>query len=114
MTSHIDYVIKVLVESKTNSNYVEINLPQDLLCRVVNEATELLLAQPMLLELRAPINICGDIHGMHTYTCSLLSLNLNTDRAALYFPQGNIRIFSQYSQSAAGRLIVTTYFWATT
>ena len=64
MSSHIDYVIKVLMESKSNSNYVEINLPQDLLCRVVSEATELIMSQPMLLELTAPLNICGDIHGI--------------------------------------------------
>ena len=63
MSSHIDYVIKVLLEAKTNSNYVEINLPQDLLCRVVSEATELLMTQPMFLELCAPLSICGDIHG---------------------------------------------------
>ncbi|KAH8300283.1 hypothetical protein KR044_012464 [Drosophila immigrans] len=32
------------------------------LCR---EARSLFLAQPMLLELHAPINICGDIHGQY-------------------------------------------------
>merc|ERR1719254_466243 len=31
-----------------------------------NQAREVLLSQPMLLELGAPIKICGDVHGQYT------------------------------------------------
>ena len=31
-----------------------------------NKARDVLLEQPMLLELGAPIKICGDVHGQYT------------------------------------------------
>jgi serine/threonine-protein phosphatase PP1 catalytic subunit len=69
---HVDFLIDVLLESKTNSNFVELNIPQDLICRVVHEATELMMTQPMLLELRAPMNVVGDVHGIALFMFSLL------------------------------------------
>ena len=38
-------------------------MEQDEIKRVLTKAREVFMQQPPLLELNAPINICGDIHG---------------------------------------------------
>jgi len=41
-------------------------LSEDLIVKLVRAAREIFLQQPMLIEVRAPINICGDTHGQYS------------------------------------------------
>jgi hypothetical protein len=53
--------IQILQQIKAESS----NLPKsDVIC-LCKSAQKLFLAQPMLLELRAPLTICGDIHAQY-------------------------------------------------
>lgn len=59
----IDNIIETLISSRTKKAGTLIDLPVNDVLRLCNLTREVLLSQPMLLELGAPIKICGDIHG---------------------------------------------------
>lgn len=56
-TANVDHVIQTILR-----NEHRIHRPEDLL-DICNRAIDILKRQPVFLELKAPINICGDIHG---------------------------------------------------
>jgi len=43
----------------------EVHLPEEDIVVICRAARNVFLAQPALLELKAPINVCGDIHGQY-------------------------------------------------
>ena len=49
-----------------------VNLSEDDIRLLCMRSKPILLAQPMLLELEAPIKICGDVHGQFTDLLRLL------------------------------------------
>ena len=49
--------------SGSGANNVEMQMPD--MISLCHQAREIVLHQPMLLELGAPIKICGDIHGQY-------------------------------------------------
>eukprot|EP00553_Chaetoceros_curvisetus_P014994 CAMPEP_0204652150 /NCGR_PEP_ID=MMETSP0718-20130828/14389_1 /ASSEMBLY_ACC=CAM_ASM_000674 /TAXON_ID=230516 /ORGANISM="Chaetoceros curvisetus" /LENGTH=310 /DNA_ID=CAMNT_0051676075 /DNA_START=462 /DNA_END=1394 /DNA_ORIENTATION=+ len=59
----VDGIISQLIQSKNNKKAGGLNLPQADCIQLCNQVMKILLGQPMLLELGAPIKICGDIHG---------------------------------------------------
>lgn len=60
----VDGIISQLIQSKNNKKAGGgINVPQADCIQLCNQVMKILLGQPMLLELGAPIKICGDIHG---------------------------------------------------
>ena len=59
----LDGAISALVEAKNYPPGKEVNLPEEQIVKIVRAAREIFLQQPMLLEISAPINICGDTHG---------------------------------------------------
>eukprot|EP00553_Chaetoceros_curvisetus_P008096 CAMPEP_0204623578 /NCGR_PEP_ID=MMETSP0717-20131115/9306_1 /ASSEMBLY_ACC=CAM_ASM_000666 /TAXON_ID=230516 /ORGANISM="Chaetoceros curvisetus" /LENGTH=320 /DNA_ID=CAMNT_0051638699 /DNA_START=306 /DNA_END=1268 /DNA_ORIENTATION=- len=61
----VDGIIDVLLASRNKKPGTPTDLPVNDVLTLCNLCREVLLSQPMLLELGAPIKICGDIHGQY-------------------------------------------------
>jgi len=59
----IDNIIDTLLSARTKKAGTPVDLSQTDAMTLCNQAREVAMSQPMLLELGAPIKICGDIHG---------------------------------------------------
>lgn len=66
MIHEIDNAIHDLLSVSNKPPGTEVNLPEDVIIKIVRAAREMFLQQPMLLEVDAPINICGDTHGQYS------------------------------------------------
>jgi serine/threonine-protein phosphatase PP1 catalytic subunit len=66
MDAEVDQAIRSLLSVKSSPPGTEVNLSEELIVKIVRAAREIFLQQPMLLEVRAPINICGDTHGQYS------------------------------------------------
>ena len=62
---NVDSVIDELLAVKGKRPGHTVNLPEATIKALCTRATAVLLSQPMLLELDAPLKICGDIHGQY-------------------------------------------------
>lgn len=56
-------VLNSYVSARGSPTDIMINLPRDEIVYVCMAAREVLMSQPSLVELEAPVKICGDIHG---------------------------------------------------
>ena len=63
--SDVDGAIEQLLSVKKAPPGTEVNLPEELIIKVVRAAREIFMQQPILLEISAPLNICGDTHGQY-------------------------------------------------
>lgn len=63
----IDHVIKKLTDPEVrNAKKTKmVNLPESEIKELCYAAMKIFMAQPMLLELEAPIKVCGDVHGQY-------------------------------------------------
>lgn len=63
----IDNVIKKLTDPEVrNAKKTKmVNLPESEIKELCYAAMKIFMAQPMLLELEAPIKVCGDVHGQY-------------------------------------------------
>jgi len=61
----IDKIIEKLLSVKGSKPGKQVNLLENEIAFVVNKAREVFISQPILLELEAPLKICGDIHGQY-------------------------------------------------
>lgn len=59
----IDYTIKRLLQSGLHGRGKSVNLSSHEIKTLCLKSKEIFLSQPVLLELEAPLKICGDIHG---------------------------------------------------
>jgi serine/threonine-protein phosphatase PP1 catalytic subunit len=59
----VDGIIDTLLSARNKKPGTPTDLPVNDIMTLCNLTREILLSQPMLLELGAPIKICGDIHG---------------------------------------------------
>jgi len=59
----IDGIIDKLLAARDKKPGTNVALSSDEVTHVIEQSTSIILAQPSLLELEAPIQICGDIHG---------------------------------------------------
>ncbi len=61
----VDKAIAQLWSVQNEPPGTEVNLPEELLFKIVKRSRDIFISQPMLLEVSAPINICGDTHGQY-------------------------------------------------
>ena len=61
---NIDQVIDQLLSVRTRANK-KVDLPEQIITHLCRQAREVFMAQPMLLEISAPVKICGDTHGQY-------------------------------------------------
>lgn len=62
----IDGIIETLTSARNKTGGMMTDLSVNDVMQLCNLTREVLLSQPMLLELGAPIKICGDIHGQYS------------------------------------------------
>ena len=70
----IDGAITALLAVKNSPPGTEVNLPEDQIIKIVKAARTVFFQQPVLLEVNAPINICGDVHGQYSDLLRLFEL----------------------------------------
>uniref|UniRef100_A0A7R9U6P5 Serine/threonine-protein phosphatase n=1 Tax=Pinguiococcus pyrenoidosus TaxID=172671 RepID=A0A7R9U6P5_9STRA len=59
----LDRHIEVLRAARHKSPGTQVRLPDDVVMALAHGARQVFMDQPMLLELCAPVNVCGDVHG---------------------------------------------------
>ena len=64
--SWVDGMIDQLLQARNRKPGTPVDLSVQDATSLCNQAREIFMAQPMLLELGAPIKICGDVHGQYT------------------------------------------------
>ncbi|KAJ8045754.1 Serine/threonine-protein phosphatase PP1-beta catalytic subunit [Holothuria leucospilota] len=63
---NIDKIISQLLEVRNKPNKSSVQLTEQEVRGLCVKSREIFLSQPILLELEAPLKICGDIHGQYT------------------------------------------------
>ena len=64
--SWIDSMIELLLSARNKKPGTPVELSASDATQLCTQARDIFLSQPMLLELGAPIKICGDVHGQYT------------------------------------------------
>eukprot|EP00980_Cylindrotheca_fusiformis_P018490 scaffold6124_cov122-Cylindrotheca_fusiformis.AAC.9 len=64
--SWVDGIIDLLLSARNKKPGTPVDLSVQDATSLCNQAREVFMQQPMLLELGAPIKICGDVHGQYT------------------------------------------------
>ena len=65
-TAWVDGIIELLLSARNKKPGTPVDLNSDDASKLCTMARDVFLQQPMLLELGAPIKICGDVHGQYT------------------------------------------------
>ena len=60
---NIDSIITKLLNVKGNKPGKKVNLSESSIFWLCEETQKIFMDQPILLELEAPLKICGDVHG---------------------------------------------------
>lgn len=65
MSLDVDAMIEKLLEVRGSKPGKQVQLAENDIKNLVLKSREILLAQPPLLQLEAPIKVCGDVHGQY-------------------------------------------------
>lgn len=65
MEINIDNIIRTLLEAKNSKPGKYINLKENEIIGITQSVKDLFMSSPMLLNIKAPIKIFGDIHGQY-------------------------------------------------
>jgi len=68
---NVDKIISKLLAVRNTKNYKIVNLSEQELVYLAKQAQAIFEKQPVLLEIKAPVKICGDIHGQYNDLLSL-------------------------------------------
>jgi serine/threonine-protein phosphatase PP1 catalytic subunit len=98
---YVDLSIKTLLAAKSFTPGTEVCLPEDHIVKIVRAAREIFLQQPMLLEIGAPMNICGDTHGQFSDLLRLFEIGG-------YPPNSNYLFLGDYVDRAKQSIEVIT------
>lgn len=63
--SDVDSIIDKLLEVRGAKPGKTVQLTEQEITQLCNKAREVFISQPILLELEAPIKVCGDVHGQY-------------------------------------------------
>ena len=63
--SEVDKTLQKLLTARNMRPGLEIDIPEEDISKIVRTARVIFLNQSMLLEVHAPLNICGDTHGQY-------------------------------------------------
>jgi len=81
----VDFCLEQLLAAQTQPPGTFVSLHEDKIILLVQYCVELFLSQPCLLELEAPINIVGDIHGQFSDLLRLFEMGGFPDTANYLF-----------------------------
>lgn len=84
--SWIDGMIDQLLSARNKKPGTPVDLSVQDATSLCNQAREIFMTQPMLLELGAPIKICGDVHGQYTDLLRLFEYGGFPPEVSLCYP----------------------------
>jgi serine/threonine-protein phosphatase PP1 catalytic subunit len=70
----IDAAIATFLSAKNHPPGTEVNLPEEQICKIIRASRQVFMQQPMLIEIKAPVNVCGDTHGQFSDLLRMLEV----------------------------------------
>lgn len=61
----IDAAIKTLLEVRNNKPGKLVKLEESVILGIIRTVKNIFMSQPMLVEVQAPVKVCGDVHGQY-------------------------------------------------
>mmetsp|Transcript_13965 Transcript_13965/g.56220 ORF Transcript_13965/g.56220 Transcript_13965/m.56220 type:complete len:102 (-) Transcript_13965:3543-3848(-) len=80
----VDAIIQKLIEQKNRAGK-PIDLKEEEIRFLCVESRQVFLSQPPLLELEAPMKICGDVHGQYTDLLRLFEYGYDISPCEVHF-----------------------------
>ena len=99
--AYLDISIKTLLAARNSPPGEEVHIPEEHIVKIVRNAREIFLSQPMLLEVGVPMNICGDTHGQFSDLLRLFEMGG-------YPPDSNYLFLGDYVDRAKQSIEVIT------